>query len=100
MIRTCSRGQNEYPFKISAENCGDFLIAFFLQFVFKSYILCARIPLFTYRSDRTYGISHGIRLYRNTEYPQTGKSVREVLKNKHILSDEEVDQLLDPQTMV
>ena len=31
---------------------------------------------------------------------RTGESVREVLKNKHILSDAEVDQLLNPQTMV
>ena len=31
---------------------------------------------------------------------RTGKSVREILKNKHILSDAEVEQLLDPQTMV
>lgn len=31
---------------------------------------------------------------------RTGESVRNVLKNKHILSDAEVDQLLDPETMV
>lgn len=31
---------------------------------------------------------------------RTGESVRKVLKNKHILSDAEVDQLLDPETMV
>ena len=31
---------------------------------------------------------------------RTGESVREILKNKHILSDAEVEQLLDPQTMV
>lgn len=31
---------------------------------------------------------------------RTGESVREVLKSKHILSDAELDQLLDPQTMV
>ena len=31
---------------------------------------------------------------------RTGESVRQVLKNKHIFTDAEVDQLLDPQTMV
>ena len=31
---------------------------------------------------------------------RTGESVRKVLKNKHILSDAEVEQLLDPQAMV
>ncbi len=30
----------------------------------------------------------------------TGESVREVLKKKHILSSKEIDQLLDPETMV
>jgi len=30
----------------------------------------------------------------------TGESVREVLKSKHILSDKEIDDLLDPETMV
>ena len=31
---------------------------------------------------------------------RTGESVREVLKSNHILSDSELDQFLDPQTMV
>ena len=31
---------------------------------------------------------------------KTGASVRQVLEDKHILSDEEIDQLLDPATMV
>ena len=30
----------------------------------------------------------------------TGRSVREVLKSKHLFTDEEVDQILDPSTMV
>jgi len=31
---------------------------------------------------------------------KTGESVRQVLKNKNIFSDEEIDKLLDPATMV
>lgn len=30
----------------------------------------------------------------------TGESVREVLKSKHILSDDEIEKLLDPASMV
>ena len=30
----------------------------------------------------------------------TGESVRQVLKNKNILSDAEIEKLLDPATMV
>ena len=31
---------------------------------------------------------------------KTGESVREVLKSKKLMSDEEVDKILDPSTMV
>ena len=31
---------------------------------------------------------------------KTGESVREILKSKDIMTEEEIDRLLDPETMV